>query len=110
MSLINPEWIQYDKHTKKLYSTNWYAICEDQIDNQLKSDCMERGVTITTDEVTGFITSPFLRSVAVDYAIFCMLVGNWGMNDSDVQLFRDKAQYHWSQYDKAKKNLGRVMA
>ncbi len=104
MSLVNPEWIKYDKHTRALETSGWYEICEDQIDNQIKRDCIERGITIPTD-ASGFIESPVLRAVAEEYAMFCMLIGNWGMGDNDRELFREKAQYHWSQYDKSIKNL-----
>jgi hypothetical protein len=105
MSLINPVWLDFDKHTKALNASGWYATCEDTIDNKIISDCIQRGITIPTDGVTGFIDSPFLRSVAVDYAVFMLLVGNWGVRSEDDQVYRDKAQYHWSQYDKAIKNL-----
>jgi len=104
MSLINPIWLDVDKHTKALKASGWYDTVSDTIDNSIIAVCAQRGVTIPTD-VDGYIDSPFLRIIAVDFAIFSMLVGNWGVRDSDSQVYKEKASYHWGQYDKNVKML-----
>jgi hypothetical protein len=104
MSLLNPEWVDFDKHTRALKLAGWYAEVSDTIDNEIQANCIERGVTIPLD-IDGYIDSPVLRSLSVDYAVFSLLTGNWGISDNDSQLYRDKASYHWSQYDKKLKSL-----
>lgn len=105
MSLINPVWLGSDKHTRALDVAGWYVECADEIDNQIISDCAERGVTIPTDGLTGFIDSAYLRTVAVNYAKYATLVGNRGINDSEKELYYQKSMDYWRQYDKAIKNL-----
>ena len=108
MSLLNPEWVDFDKHTRKLNASGWYTEVSDTIDNEILSVCGQRGVTIPTD-ISGYIDSPFLRSLCVDYAVFTMLVGNWGVRDNDAQVYSDKANYHWGQYEKKLKNLNSIL-
>ena len=108
MSLLNPEWVEFDKHTRALKSSGWYTEVSETIDNEILSACGQRGVTIPTD-IDGFIDSPFLRSLSVDYAVFTMLVGNWGVREGDAQVYSDKANYHWGQYEKKLKNLNSIL-
>ena len=108
MSLLNPDWVNYDKHTRSLNISGWYTEASDTIDNEIVAICEERGVTIPTD-IDGYIDSAILRSIAVDYAIFTLLTGNWGISDNDSEIYRNKASYHWGQYDKKIKNLNSIL-
>ena len=102
---INPLWLDFDKHTKALGLSGWYSDVSDTVDNHIDAICIERGISSIPVDQNGYIDSPFLRSIAVDYAVFTMLVGNWGVVDTDAGIYQDKAQYHWGQYDKNVKNL-----
>jgi len=108
MSLLNPDWVDYDKHTQALKLAGWYIEASDTIDNEIQAICDERGVTIPLD-ISGYIDSAILRSIAVDYAVFTLLTGNWGISDTGNDLYRAKASYHWGQYDKKVKNLNGIL-
>ncbi len=104
MSLVNPEWLQYDTHARNLVAKGKFTRCENTIDNNIMAVCAERGVVIPLD-LQNHIDSPIIRSIAVDYAMYILFSGNWGARDTDNEVYQNKAQYHWSQYDRAVKNL-----
>ena len=104
MSLLNPNWLKIDQHTTALIASGWSDIVADNIDNEIRVICGNRGVEIAVDG-SGFMTSGYLRSIFTDYALFGVLIGNWGMNDSDTPVYRDKANYYWRQYEIKVKGL-----
>lgn len=98
MGLVSEDWLKYDRHAKMLIDQGLYtAEVIDTIDSNVIADFDERGVAYEVDG-NGNLTSKVLRRVAVDYALFILLGGNWGVVDSDKEIFRDKASYHEQQY------------
>lgn len=96
--LINTDWLKFDRHAKMLVEQNLYTQeVSDTVDNNIISVCEQYGVDIPVDG-SGYIDSPHIRKLAVDYAIFTLFTGNWGVVDSDKDVFSEKASYHEKQY------------
>ena len=89
MALVNPDWINTDKHAEHLIQAGLWVGISDNVDAQLLQDCSDRGITIPVDG-SGYIDSIYLQSISRFCALWFLFDSATGIRDKDSDIYRDK--------------------
>ena len=97
MALVNPDWINSDKHADHLITAGLWTGVSDDVDAQLYQDCQDRGITIPVDG-SGFIDSQYLQAIARFCALWLLFDSATGIRDSNTDIYREKAMRSQQMY------------
>jgi len=100
MGYINPEWLNADEHARALKVADRYNQYSDTVDRQIIIDCLDVGILQTEIpvDIDGYTTSLHLRQLGVNFALYSLFSGHWGVRDTTSDIYRDKAERYYREY------------